>query len=324
LFWVWGQFVDHDITLFRAPDTIESFDIIVPIDDLFFDPEGTGTEVIPFERSGYDPMTGSDATNPRAQVNDITAFMDASMVYGSDTARASYLRDAGGKLKVSEGDYLPLNDGSFPNAGPNGSTDPMAGDVRASENVALLSLHTIFVREHNRLVDEIADAHPDYDDERLYQEAKAMVEAEIQIITYKEFLPLLLGANALDDYQGYRIDIDPQIANVFATAAYRVGHTMLSAEFLRISEDGGTSPVGSLALRDAFFNPTAMTEQGGVDPLLRGLAAQWAQEVDPYIVDDVRNFLFGPPGAGGFDLASLNIQRGRDHGLPSYNDARAA
>jgi hypothetical protein len=324
LFWVWGQFIDHDIDLFGAPETIEHFDIVVPIGDIFFDPESTGMEVIPFERSGYDPTPAPSPAHPREQVNDITAFLDASMVYGSDPIRAAYLRDEGGKLKVSEGDYLPLNDGSLPNAGPGGSTGPIAGDVRASENVALLSLHTIFVREHNRLVDEIAEAHPEYDGERLYQEAKAILEAKIQVITYKEFLPLLLGPDTLEQYQGYNDEIDPGIANVFATAAYRVGHTMLSAELLRLEEDGDASSFGALALRDAFFNPDALTVEGGVEPLLRGLAEQLAQEVDPYIIDDVRNFLFGQPSDGGFDLASLNIQRGRDHGLPSYNETRIA
>jgi hypothetical protein len=77
-----------------------------------------------------------------------------------------------------------------------------------------------------------------------------------------------------------------------------------------------------VALRDAFLAPYRITDEGGIDPILRGLASQPAQDVDPYVVDDVRNFLFGPPGAGGFDLASLNIQRGRDHGLPSYNRMR--
>jgi peroxidase len=74
-------------------------------------------------------------------------------------------------------------------------------------------------------------------------------------------------------------------------------------------------------LADAFFSPEEISAHG-IAPLLRGLASQPAQAIDVHIVDAVRNFLFGPPGAGGLDLASLNIQRGRDHGLSSYNDTR--
>ncbi len=66
-----------------------------------------------------------------------------------------------------------------------------------------------------------------------------------------------------------------------------------------------------------------ITDEGGIEPLLRGLASQVCQGIDPFVIDDVRNFLFGNPGEGGFDLVSLNIQRGRDHGLPSYNDVRS-
>ena len=75
-------------------------------------------------------------------------------------------------------------------------------------------------------------------------------------------------------------------------------------------------------MQDAFFRTDLLTGESDLDPILRGLAHQAHQEVDLKVVDGLRNFLFGPPGAGGFDLASLNIQRGRDHGLPSYNDTR--
>ena len=61
-----------------------------------------------------------------------------------------------------------------------------------------------------------------------------------------------------------------------------------------------------------------------MEPIFRGLASQACQKIDVHLVEDVRSFLFGHPAAGGFDLAALNIQRGRDHGLPSYNAVRKA
>lgn len=107
-------------------------------------------------------------------------------------------------------------------------------------------------------------------------------------------------------------------------SAYRFGHSAVSATLLRLGADGAPIAEGNLALRDAFFAPARLASEGGIDPILRGLARQVCQAVDPYVSDELRNFLFGPPGAGGFDLASLNIQRGRDHGLPSYNVVRRA
>ncbi len=97
---------------------------------------------------------------------------------------------------------------------------------------------------------------------------------------------------------------------------------ILSPELHRLDQNLNVIPEGNLELRNAFFTPETITDEGGIDPILRGFAKQVAQRLDTLIVDDVRNFLFGPPGSGGFDLASLNMQRGRDHGLPRYNDVR--
>ncbi|MBI1248442.1 peroxidase [bacterium] len=321
--WTWGQFIDHDITLTNT-DPTESLPIDVPTGDPYFDPNGTGTETIDFSRSEYDPSTGTSVDNPREQVNSITTFLDGSNVYGSDEVRAAALRTfEGGHLKTSDGNLLPFNEEGLDNAGGTSSSLFLAGDVRANEQVGLTAMHTLFVREHNRLADEIAAANPDLSDEQIYQQARAIVIAEIQSITYNEFLPALLGPDAISAYQGYDPTVDPSISNEFATAAYRFGHSMLSSEILRVNNDETTAAEGNLSLRDMFFNPQEIIDYG-IDSLLKGLASQDAQEIDPLMVDDVRNFLFGPPGSGGFDLASLNIQRGRDHGLADYNTTRVA
>lgn len=319
--WLWGQFIDHDISLSGSAEPHEPVDIPVPEGDVHFDPFGTGAATIEANRT----LHGTSEAGYREQINEITAWIDGSMVYGSDDVRAAALRSLdGGRLIVTEDGLMPFNDSGLPNAadGVAPGTDLfLGGDVRANENVALASMHTLWVREHNLLADELAARDATLTDEQLYQQAREFVIAQIQAITFNEFLPAILGANAVNDYAGYDPDADPTIANEFSTAAYRFGHTMLSQQLMRLNADGSEAEEGYIALRDAFFSPNEVVEHG-IDSLLIGAASQLANEIDNQIIDDVRNFLFGPPGAGGFDLATLNIFRGRDHGLASYNQVR--
>jgi hypothetical protein len=301
--WQWGQFLDHDIDL--TPNSgNEPLYIEIDFQDMYFNPWGTGG-VIHFDRSLH---TEANATNPREQINVITSFIDASNVYGSDDILAESLRDDKNpsKLKTSQGNLLPIEQGSF-----------VAGDERANEQIGLTAMHTLFVREHNRLAEEISKKHPDLDDEQVYQIARKIVGAKMQVITYNEFLPKLLGPNPIPEYSGYDNSTNPGIRNEFSTASYRYGHSQLSPNLMILDN----SYMEYSPLRESFFAPETFQEKG-LEAILRGLASQKAQEIDNKLVDDVRNFLFGPPGSGGFDLASLNIQRGRDHGLADYNTVR--
>ncbi|MEN9564699.1 MAG: hypothetical protein RIR73_2943 [Chloroflexota bacterium] len=325
--YAWGQFLDHDIDLTGSADPKESYPVIVPSGDEWFDPNSTSEMTISFSRSQYDTATGTSADNPRQQVNSITAFVDGSQIYGVDAERAAALREfVGGRMKMSDGDLMPFNTAGFENANDAHRVDDaqlfLAGDVRANENPELSSLHILFIREHNRIADEAAQRHPDWTDEELYQFARRVVIAELQKITYDEFLPAFLGENAMPDYRGYQADVNPGIANEFSTAAFRFGHSMLGTDIEFLDNDG-EEIFEAMELRDSFFNPVVLSDTD-IDPVLKYLASDNAQEIDPIVVDDVRNFLFGEPGQGGFDLASLNIQRGRDHGLADYNTVRVA
>lgn len=322
--WLWGQFVDHDLDLTDGTNPPELAPIAVPAGDASFDPTSTGNQSISFNRSIYDTSTGTGAENPRQQINEITAWIDGSNVYGSSEDRAAELRelDGTGRLKVSDGDFLPLNVNGFPNAGGSGPQLFLAGDVRANEHIGLTAIHTLFVREHNRYADTFRAEDPGLSGDEIFERARRIVIAHLQAVTFNEFLPVLIGSKTIDRYRKYDPTINPSIANVFSTAAYRLGHSALSPELLRLEADGTPIPEGNIQLRDAFFAPGRLKEEGGLEPLFRGFAVQLCQSIDIYVIDDVRNFLFGQPGQGGFDLVALNIQRGRDHGLPSYNDVR--
>lgn len=329
--WGFGQFLAHDVA-FTHDDGTEFAFIQVPAGDFWFDPKGQGGAVIPFRRSLHDPATGTDPSNPREQLIDITGWVDGSNVYASREDRAHWLRTfEGGRLKTSPhetGDMMPYNDGTQSNTfAGNDPAHFVAGDQRANIVLSLLAVHTLFVREHNRWADEIAAANPTWTDEEIYQRARRIVGAELQAITYNEFIPTMLGKNALPAYAGYNPEVDPRIVTEFSTAGFRVGHTMLSPVVLRLDADGNTIPEGNIDLFTNFFTPERLTNEGGIEPILRGLAAGQQQRVDARVIDDLRSFLINAPGAGepaALDLVSLNIQRGRDHGLSDYNTVRQA
>ena len=331
--WVFGQFIDHDIVLVEDEPT-EFMPIVVPAFDAHFDPMGMGNVVIPMTRSAYDITTGTSSENPRQNKNIISAWIDASNVYGSDTYRASWLRTfQDGKLKTSAGGYLPYNtvDGTLEGVvdidapkmameNPFATKWFIAGDIRANENTLLASLHTLFVREHNRICELLLLKDSSLSDEALYQMARRKVGALIQAIVYQEWLPNL--GMEMPTYEGYSHAVNANITNVFSAAAFRYGHTTINSDIIRMANNGEIIPEGNTNLRTAFFNPLSLVGEGGIAPLMKGMATQVQQEFDCKMVDDLRNFLFGQPGAGGLDLAAINIQRGRDRGLPDYNTIR--
>ncbi len=316
--WAFGQFLAHDMDLITSNNGA-AVNGSAPI-PVYGATDPLGPNPIPFTRANFQLVPA------RTPINEVTSYIDASNVYGSDAVRAAALRTNGGagaKLLTIAGNLLPYNTTGLPNEnrGPTPHTQLfLAGDIRANENLLLTSLHTVFAREHNRLVNIIAARQPTLSAEQQYQLARKLVGAEMQLITYNEFLPALLGSGAsvpkAEQYQ-YDSNVPATITNAFAHATYRFGHSMVSPE-LKLVDTGG-APRPAVSLRNAFFNPALITGNPAlVDQLLAGGVMQRSEEIDTLMIDDLRNFLFGPPGAGGLDLAALNIQRGRDVGLPDY------
>lgn len=321
--WVWAQFLDHQLDFTPGPsDSPETMTIPLQPDDTNEDHYLAG-RAIPFKRSRYVLHHGV-----REHPNTITSFADASNVYGSTPDMAIRLRSADGSGKLLTGRarngevILPNNTMGLHMESSKlvpQTTLLAAGDARANENIALAGMHTIWVREHNRLCDEIVNKYPEWagKDELIYQHARRHVIAMHQHITMNELMSMLLGGTP--DYVGYQQGVDPTIATEFSTVGYRVGHTMLP-DVLQIGDDPGHT----ISLVNAFFNP-AWVKTNGVDDILWGQALSRQMKIDNLVSESVRSMLFGPPSSTQLlDLAALNIQRGRDHGLGGYNTIRDA
>ncbi|KAM6149578.1 thyroid peroxidase [Erethizon dorsatum] len=352
---VWGQYIDHDIALTpQSPSadcqlTCENrnpcFPIQLPAD------APPGPRCLPFSRSaaacGLGPpgalLANLSAAAARQQVNALTSFLDASTVYGSSAAAERDLRDwagAHGRLRVNTRHrdagraLLPFGPLRAPAAcAPAPGAQPpkrapcfLAGDGRASEVPALAALHTLWLREHNRLAAALEALNPHWSSDTVYQEARKVVGALHQIITLRDYVPRILGPDAFQQYvgpyEGYDSTVNPTVSNVFSTAAFRFGHATIHPLARRLDATFEDHPdLPPLLLGDAFFSPWRLIQEGGVDPILRGLLTRPAKlQVSEQLMNEElteRLFVLSTPGS--LDLASLNLQRGRDHGLPGYN-----
>jgi len=301
--YVFGQFLDHDISLESTPATADSINITVPVGDPVF----TAGTTIAMTRAARDPSTNTI-------VNTVAGYLDLSQLYGSTDTVAASLRNTDGTLQASDnGLALPEVDGFF-----------VTGDPRVMENPELTAVTTLFMREHNFWVAKLKTQHADWTGDQLYNMAKAITTAEYQNIVYKEYLPVMLGP-VLGGYKGYDPTVDPQVTQEFSTAAFRVGHSQISETQEGIDNSG--SVVFTQSLADAFFNTPEMDETNGIDAQLRAIGVDQSQATDVYTVPTLRNLLFAGLVGGGvdeIDLIAIDIQRQYDVGLGSLNQTRKA
>ncbi|RWS06153.1 Peroxidase-like protein [Dinothrombium tinctorium] len=336
----WGQFLDHDMSFvptFQSRQGVidccegsgseNCFAIPIRNDDPFY--SRFGRTCMGFVRSA--PCLTCNV--PRQQINQLTSFIDASNVYGNMANETIPLRrmDGTGKLRTSKSnrgnDLLP------PSSDPqndqcsdveNNNICFEAGDNRVNQLPALTAMHTLFLREHNRICNRLKILNPHWGEERLFQEARRIVGAEMQMITYNEFVPLVIGAKNMNAFHlwirrsgrtTYDPNLNPSIINEFSAAAFRFGHSTVNGLFHLMDERGQTRPY---LLRENYFNPFVLYNDD-IDLIIRGLIGVRGHLFDRYVTDDVRNHLYkSREDRFGSDLIAFNIQRGRDHGIPGY------
>uniref|UniRef100_A0A7M4EQY1 Thyroid peroxidase n=1 Tax=Crocodylus porosus TaxID=8502 RepID=A0A7M4EQY1_CROPO len=363
---LWGQYIDHDIAFtpqstsraafLRGVDcqlTCENQNPCFPMKIFPNDTLSTGMDCLPFYRSSPACGTGDhgilfgnlSTLNPREQINGLTSFLDASTVYGSTPAMEKKLRNftsEEGLLRINvqyydnDREYLSFVDQvPSPCAQDPSSNEAeriecfMAGDSRSSEVISLAAMHTLWLREHNRLAKALKRQNYHWSSETVYQEARKIVGALHQIITLRDYIPKIIGPDAFNQYvglyKGYDPSVNPTVSNIFSTAAFRFGHATIQPIIKRLNAQYQDDPdLPNLHLHEVFFSPWRLIKEGGLDPLLRGLLARSAklQMQDQMLNEELTEKLFVLSNNGSLDLASLNLQRGRDHGLPGYNDWR--
>ncbi|KAK0090083.1 hypothetical protein PV326_004246 [Microctonus aethiopoides] len=390
---VFGQFIDHDMTATAISQGIngsslaccskenvknklnhpECYPVVVGPGDPVYDI--TGSTCMEFVRSA---PASQCKIGPRQQLNQVTSFIDGSTIYGTEESLALSLRsNKSGQLRMytsPDGRSL-LPPSTDPYDGCNSAIENkrgrycfITGDARANENLHLTSMHLLWARQHNLIAKKLQLFNPKWSDERLYQESRRIVGAQLQHITYNEFLPIILGDDEMinrklmpltdDSYRNNQTNdskiIDTAISNNFASAAFRFAHSLLPSLMKMTDNERGSEDY--IELHKMLFNPYSLYNEGGIESAIKSATSNFIQKTSTHVTSQLTRHLFQDPLHEdddenshhhhlitsnitsdnnlkseiktnnqshvtlpcGLDLVSLNIQRGRDHGLPGY------
>ncbi|XP_050293692.1 peroxidase-like [Anthonomus grandis grandis] len=322
------------------PPPDECYAIEIPLDDPVYSQHNY--TCLTFTRPLTNELSGCRGEGAQVeQITSVTPFIDLDIIYGTTIKDNKALRAlVGGKLltNISKGqEMLPTN--SKPNYvcySFNGSYLPcyFTSDIsRVNQNPELTILHIIFVREHNRIAKELLFYNPHWDDEHIFQEARKINIAQHQHISYYEYLPIHLGPlhvysskllyNTTGFVDDYNETINPAVYNEHATAANRHFHTLIQGQLKLMNELRVTK--SSDRLSNNFLSPHLLERDlESFDDLTRGMCTQAMDRSDAYHTSEITSHWLRNPKTHpiGQDLKSIDIQRGRVHGLASYNEYR--
>ena len=164
----------------------------------------------------FDPTPfGAAQRDPDALVDFRTPRLDLDSVYGlgPDVQPYLYDRKTPGKLLLPERRVLDLQ--------RNRQHRAVIGDPRNDENAIVSQLHLLFVRFHNRLVDELGT----------FFEARRILLRHYHWIVLHEYLPMILGATFTGPRVHFTFTGDPFIPVEFSGAAFRFGHSMVRVDY---------------------------------------------------------------------------------------------
>ncbi|CAM9805533.1 unnamed protein product [Lampetra fluviatilis] len=331
--------VDEIVDTRQVGCPAEFLNIPIPWNDTAF--SNSPYHVLPFQRSQWDKSTGSAPNNPRMPVNKVTSWLDGSAIYGCSRSWCHALRTFDrGMLKSSENGSLPaVSDRSLRligapspsyKAGSSGHSNLYEfGNSRGNESPFLKAIGTVWLRYHNHLAEKMRQENPEMSDKELFINARKWVVGVYQNIVLYEWLPAMLGKNTAE-YKGYKPQVNPSISVEFQAAAMRFGHTMVPPGVYKRDDSCNFKPSDPKSEYNAsrmcnnYWTKEVFRSGHEVDEFVLGMASQIAEQEDHVIVEDLLDSMYGPMKASRLDLMAINIQRGRDHGLPSYVKMRKA
>lgn len=340
------EFIMHDVT-YSLDSSTEFIDVPMPEDEDKFYRNTT----LRIWRTAAMPGTGTSKENPREIINMATTWLDISSLYGSTPDVANALRShKNGKLLTQEiqargtkkkASYLPFNSMNVPTRTRPGLDSKnlfAGGDPRTNEDWMMLGVHTLLLREHNRLCDILLKQNPGWDDEQIYQTVRLIMSAKYalmansyQMAYWSDQMPWPRD----DGFPLYRqmsgkgpLEISP--ANTYPwplvtkngkpmTVSAEMAVVYRFHEFIISSFPIKDASNGTIWEQDLFatgFNASGFID-AGLENVLRGMVATHIPNFKSGVDEAFRSagVYRGVP----FDVATWSIVHEREQGLPTFN-----